>query len=119
MELLKTGISKSGYLLKRERSSLKNNKWCWRSYFVLLNGNCLSYCSPEGVPFEHSEENLLLTSTTKVYEHDDEEELRIETGFEVVLLKGYDKDVMKEWKRQVYIMFISFATKFSSPLHLT
>ncbi|KAL7547585.1 hypothetical protein ACHAWF_010873 [Thalassiosira exigua] len=100
MLLSKTGITKAGYLLKRQRSSSKSSQW--RSYFVVLNDHCLSYCS-ETHNFERPDGNLLLTSGTRVYQQNDEAAvIRIETGYEVLLLKGKDEAETKEWKRAIH-----------------
>ena len=95
--LAKTGVTKAGYLLKQRSPSLKNNQWT--SYFIVLNDHCLSYCS-KSHNFERPDGNLLLTSGTRVYQLDGDVGLiRIETGFEVTLLKGKDDLEMKEWTR--------------------
>ncbi|KAL7543078.1 hypothetical protein ACHAXR_012395 [Thalassiosira sp. AJA248-18] len=100
MLLAKTGVTKAGYLLKRQSPSSKNNQW--RSYFFVLNDHCLSYCS-EKHNFERPDGNLLLRSGTRVYQQNDEPAvIRIETGFEVLLLKGKDIAETKEWKRAIH-----------------
>jgi hypothetical protein len=95
--LAKTGVSKAGYLLKKRSPSSKNNQWT--SCFIVLNDHCLSYCS-KSHNFERPDGNLLLTSGTRVYQLDGDVALiRIETGFEVTLLKGKAELEMKEWTR--------------------
>ena len=95
--LAKTGVTKAGYLLKQRSPSPKNN--LWTSYFVVLNDHCLSYCS-KSHNFERPDGNLLLTSGTRVYQLDGEVSvIRVETGFEVTLLKGKDEAEIKEWTR--------------------
>ena len=98
--LAKTGITKAGYLLLK-RSSINSNHR--RSFFIVLNDHCLSYCS-ERHNFELPDGNLLLTSGTRVYyqqEDDGASVIRIETGVEVLLFRGKDESEMKEWKRYV------------------
>ena len=93
--LMKTGVTKAGYLLLKRQGDLKTSQW--RSCFVVLNDHCLSFCS-ESHNFERPEENVLLTSGTRVY-HGEAAMIRIETGLEVLLLKGKDEPEMKDWKR--------------------
>ena len=95
--LAKTGVTKAGYLLKQQSPSPMNN--LWTSYLIVLNDHCLSYCS-KSHNFERPDGNLLLTSGTRVYQLDGEVSvIRIETGFEVTLLKGKDEAEIKEWTR--------------------
>ena len=97
MLLAQTGVTKAGYLLKRQNLSPKSNQW--KSYFVVLNDHCISCCS-EKHNFERPDGNLLLTSGTRVYQQNGESAvIRIETGYEVLLLRGKDEAEMKEWKR--------------------
>ena len=123
MLLAKTGVTKAGYLLKKVQSNSSNatntksntaatpldalsqtmplTKSQWTSYFIILNDHSLSYCS-EKSNFEHPESSLLLTAGTRVYQQDDQVAvIRIETGYEVLLLKGKDEAEMREWKKAI------------------
>lgn len=94
--LAKTGVTKAGFLLLKQQGAYpKSDKW--KSYFVVLNDHTLSYCS-ESHNFERPEDNVLLTSGTRVY-HDDAAIIRIESGVTRFLLKGKDDSEMAEWMR--------------------
>lgn len=96
MLLAKTGVSKAGYLLKRSSTS------SWRSSFILLNDHCIFFSSEKN-NFEKPDGHLLLTAGTRVYQQDDETAvIRLETGFDCVLLKAKDEAEAKEWKRAVH-----------------
>lgn len=98
--LARTGITKAGYLLKRQPSS-SSHQWRWESTFLILNDHSLSYCSEKN-RFTRSDGTLLLTTSTRVYNQSGEEAvIRIETGFEVLFLKGRTVDEVKEWKRAI------------------
>eukprot|EP01082_Thalassiosira_pseudonana_P001348 g677.t1 g677 contig10:517565-518341(+) len=91
--LARTGITKAGFLLKRQDTK-------WTSSFVVLNDHCLITVS-EKDGFEKSD-TLLLTTGTRVYQQNGEEGVvRIETGFEVLFVKGNDVEEMKKWKKAV------------------
>ena len=97
MLLAKTGVTKAGYLLKRQSPSPDSSRW--KSYFIILNDHCLSYCSEKN-GFERPDGCLLLTSGTRVYQQDSENSvLRIETGYEVLTLKAKDEAEAKEWTK--------------------
>ncbi|KAL3780733.1 hypothetical protein HJC23_001015 [Cyclotella cryptica] len=94
--LAQTGITKAGYLLKQKC------KFRWESCFLILNDHCLTYCSEEH-NFSKPDGNLLLSASTRVYiQHGEEAVIRIETGFEVLFLKGRDFAETKEWKKAIH-----------------
>ena len=91
--LARTGITKAGFLLKRQDTK-------WTSSFVVLNDHCLITVS-EKDGFEKPD-TLLLTTGTRVYQQNGEEGVvRIETGVEVLFVKGNDVEEMKKWKKAV------------------
>ena len=92
--LANTGVTKAGYLLKKNSSSQ------WRTSFVVLNDHCLSYCSENN---GSNNGNLLLTSCTKVcHEQDDDKAvIRIETGVDVQLFQGQDDQDVEDWTRVI------------------
>lgn len=85
--LAKTGIFKAGYLFKRHENG-------WRPLLILLNDHTLTLCHTEN---KNVITSVLLTSHTKVYD-EDVDIFRIETGMEVLVLKGQEMD---EWKRAI------------------
>ena len=93
MLLANTGVTKAGYLLKCCSESE------WRSYLVLLNDHCISYCSEKQNNFKYPERNILLTASTRVYKDEEATVLRIETGLDVLLFRGRDETEIKEWQR--------------------
>ena len=100
--LAQTGITKAGYLLKQQSPSSFKSQLRWESSFLILNDHCLTYCS-EKHNFARPDGNLLLTASTRVYnQHDEEAVIRIETGFEVLFLKGRDLAEIKEWKKAIH-----------------
>ena len=87
-----TGITKAGYLLRRQAGVLK-------SYFVLLNSHFLTFCCAEDRK-QKPVAYLLLTSNTRIFDEDiDASVIRVETGYEVLILKGKTNSEMNEWKR--------------------
>jgi len=99
--LARTGVSKAGYLLKRQSSSSLTSQWRWESTFLILNSHTLSYCSQKD-NFNKPVGNLLLTASTRVYHQAEEAVIRVETGVEVMLLKGRDMTDIKEWKKAIH-----------------
>ena len=98
--LARTGVTKAGFLLKRQSLSLQKNQW--KSCFVILNDHCLSYCS-EKYNFERPDRNVLLTAGTRVYQQNGEAAvIRIETGYDALFLKGKDVSEIKEWKKAIH-----------------
>ena len=85
--LAKTGIFRAAHLLRRQES-------IWKSYFVLLNDHTLTFCCSEN---KNVITYVLLTSNTRVYD-EEIDVFRIETGLEVLVLKGQE---MNEWKRAI------------------
>jgi len=97
--LSRTGVSKAGYLLKRLNRTSFKSQWRWESSFLILNDHSLTYCSEKN-NFTSPEGNLLLTVSTRVYnQQGDDEVIRIETGTEVLFLKGSD---MADWKKAIH-----------------
>ena len=99
--LARTGVTKAGYLLKRQPLSALSSQSRWESTFLILNDHALSYCSEKN-SFTRSDGNLLLTTSTRVYnQQGDEAVIRIETGFEVLFLKGRDVADTKDWMKAI------------------
>jgi hypothetical protein len=101
--LARTGITKAGYLLKRQSTSKS-----WESTFLILNDHCL-YCN-ERSNFNRPDGKLLTTNTRVYNEHGDETVIRIETGFEVMFLKGRDIAEIKEWQKAINTNVVQLAT---------
>ena len=99
--LARTGVSKAGYWLKRQSSASLTSQWQWESIFLILNSHTLSYCSQKD-NFNKPIGNLLLTASTRVYNQTEEAVIRIETGVEVLLLKGRDMTEIKKWKKAIH-----------------
>ena len=87
-----TGITKAGYILRRQGGVLK-------SYFVLLNDHFLTLCC---VDKSNCHTYVLLTSNTRIYDDDvDASTIRVETGYEVLILKVKTSAAAEEWKRAI------------------
>ena len=92
-----TGIAKAGYLLKQTSTTLDE----WHRCFFLLNGHSITYCSRSS-DFAHPDGDILLTSATKVHQTGDAL-LRIETGYEILMLRGRNTADNAEWRRAIEV----------------
>ncbi len=87
-----TGITKAGYMLRRQEGVLK-------PFFVLLNDHFLTFCCVDN---SNCHTYVLLTSNTRIYDDDvDASTIRVEIGYEVLILKGKTSVAAEEWKRAI------------------